>query len=121
MRVRERRSVQASKARLTREREQFILTALQRQSMTVRELVETTGLREARIRYVVSGLHRAGQLRVEEWIRMKCPDGKYRVAPKFTAVAGYDAAPPEGVNRRDLNLRLEPGSASLSIAIKNWF
>lgn len=96
--------------------------ALSHGPKTIREMVSITGVPERRVRYTLMRWHRMRLISISEWVRIKCPDGKYRIAPKFTAVVGYDAPPPDGVNRKGLELRLEPpGFSDISIAIRGWF
>jgi predicted transcriptional regulator len=122
MRVRERRSIQASAQELIRRREEVLLAALLGEPVTLRELVESTAVPEGRIRYTLSCWHHKGKVRVAEWVRVLCPDGKYRVTPKFTATPGYDTPPPEGVRRKGMHIKIEPaGAVAVSIAIRSWF
>jgi hypothetical protein len=120
MRVRGRRSISTAQE-LIRQREAAIREALLERPMTVTEVVQATAVPDGRVRYTLTRWHFEGKISIAEWVRLLCPDGKYRVTPKFTAVVGYDAPPPDGVRRKGLNLKSEPAAIAVSIAIRKWF
>ena len=103
-------------------RDQAIMACISRAPMTIVEIVSKTKIPENRVRYALMTWHKRRDIRISEWVRVLCYDGKYRVAPKFTAVKGYDAPPPEGVNRKGMKLEFQPPETQIiSSAIRSWF
>jgi hypothetical protein len=90
--------------------------------MSIRDIVAATGIRESRVRYTVQCAHIKRRIHVARWAQQLCPDGKMRTEPLFSPGDMDDTAPPDGVNRKGLRLRVGQGSVNeLREAINNWF
>lgn len=97
------------------------MQAIRERPMTVREIADDTGFTEGRIRYSLTRWHTQGVVRIASWARVLCPDEKFRITPKFLGQKGYDEAPPPGVSRKSLMLRLEPmGASAVTQAVHSW-
>jgi hypothetical protein len=105
-----------------RKREHLIEQALRQQPCTIRDLVTAVRIRDSRVRYSLQCMHAQHRVHIKAWMRQLCPDGKMRWEPVFAAGDSSDAAPPEGVTRKGLVLRIEDkGSQELAAAINHWF
>lgn len=120
MRIRDHKPIPATRNRLTVAREQRVWTAIALRGKTIRIIATEIAVPEARVRYALSVLHRAGQVHVSAWNLIVCPDGKSRHIPEFIAGKGWDAHPPDGVQCRGMGLRYEPANSAIESIFFLW-
>ena len=108
MRIHKRRSIPATRNRLTAAREQQVLSAIEFEGKTISEISIQIKVPEARVRYALRVLHQSERVFVQAWVGVVSHDGKHRTTPAFKAGEGWDQCPPAPVRCRGMNLRIEP-------------